>query len=44
MTPGAAQVHPRLRPSLARTGAGREALVNAWRGEPHGVVRARLNP
>jgi tRNA (mo5U34)-methyltransferase len=41
MTPGAGQPRNRVRPSLARSRAGREALVNAWRGEPHGVVRAR---
>jgi tRNA (mo5U34)-methyltransferase len=42
MTPGDGQTHPRPRPALLRSRAGREALINAWRGEPHGVVRARL--
>ena len=41
MTPGAGQPQPRRRPALARSRTGREALVTSWRGEPHGVVRAR---
>lgn len=41
MTPGAGQTVPRARPALLRSKAGREALVTGWRGEPHGVVRAR---
>lgn len=32
---------PRSRPSLARTAAGREALVTALRGEPHAVIFAK---
>ncbi|HVV75213.1 MAG TPA: class I SAM-dependent methyltransferase [Mycobacteriales bacterium] len=32
---------PRPRPSLMRSPAGREALVTAWRGEPHAVILAR---
>ena len=44
MTPGAGQSLARPRPALLRSRAGRDALVNAWRGEPHGVVRARVSP
>jgi hypothetical protein len=44
MTPGPGQEAVRPRPGLLRSRQGREALVNAWRGEPHGVVRARLSP
>lgn len=42
MRPGAGQQLPRRRPALLRSRVGREALVTGWRGEPHGVVRARL--
>ena len=42
MLPGPGQQLPRRRPALLRSRAGREALVTSWRGEPHGVVRARL--
>ena len=41
MTPGAGQQTTRPRPSLLRSRAGRDALVTAWKGDPHGVVRAR---
>ena len=44
MTPGAGQQLSRPRPALLRSRTGREALVNRWRGEPHGVVRARVSP
>ena len=41
MRPGPGQQVPHRRPSLLRSRLGREALVTGWRGEPHGVVRAR---
>jgi tRNA (mo5U34)-methyltransferase len=38
--------HPRrLRsPRLLRSAAGREELLNSWRGDPHGVIVARPTP
>jgi tRNA (mo5U34)-methyltransferase len=44
MTPGAGQATSRPRPRLLVSRAGRDALVTAWRGDPHGVVRARAVP
>ncbi len=35
---------PRPRPSLLRTAAGREALVQARRGDPHAAILARPRP
>jgi tRNA (mo5U34)-methyltransferase len=44
MAPGAGQPLARRRPALPTSRAGRDALLNASRGEPHGVVRARVTP
>ena len=41
MTPGAGQQTSRPRPALLRSRAGRDAMVTALKGDPHGVVRAR---
>jgi tRNA (mo5U34)-methyltransferase len=41
MPPGAGQPRVRLRPRLLTTREGRQALIVAWRGDPHAVVVAR---
>jgi tRNA (mo5U34)-methyltransferase len=41
MTPGAGQQLARFRPGLLKTREGRQALVVAWKGDPHAVVVAR---
>lgn len=41
MPAGAGQPRPRLTPRVLRSAAGREAVRNAWRGDPHAALRAR---
>jgi hypothetical protein len=39
--PGAGWNPPRWDPRLLRSRVGREALIGAWRGDPHAVIQAR---
>jgi tRNA (mo5U34)-methyltransferase len=41
MTPGAGYPRPRPDPRLLLRRAGREQLMYAWRGDPHGAIAAR---
>ena len=41
MPPGRGQQRPRVRPRLLASRLGREALVRAWKGDPHAAVRGK---